>query len=93
MHGLRIRARIRASVTDPAAAHVSCFNVTPLERSLALAVGLPIYGCDPALACLSNVCVDPGPLCPVGTQNCPCTTELSCDAGLECVSNHCVPSG
>src|SRR5262249_47933192 len=49
--------------------------------------------CDPALACLSNVCVDPGPLCPAGSQNCPCTRAMTCEAGLVCDANHCVPAG
>ena len=30
-------------------AHMTCFNVTALERSLAVRLGVPIYGCDPAL--------------------------------------------
>ncbi len=46
----RLVRRIRASVPDIRNAHMTCFNVTPLERRLALALGMPIYGCDPALA-------------------------------------------
>ena len=30
-------------------AHLSCFNVTPHERTLAVKLGIPIYGCDPDL--------------------------------------------
>jgi len=46
----RVRERIRAAIGDPASAHMTCFTVTELERSLALALRLPIYGCDPSLA-------------------------------------------
>ncbi len=46
----RLLARIRAAIPDPSTAHMTCFNVSPLERSLALALDIPLYGCDPALA-------------------------------------------
>lgn len=45
----RMLERIRESIAHPAAAHMTCFIVTEQERKLALALGLPIYGCDPAL--------------------------------------------
>ena len=45
----RLLRRILEAVPDPATAHMTCFNVTGLERTLALRLGLPIYGCDPAL--------------------------------------------
>jgi hypothetical protein len=34
---------------DPQLAHISCFNATPDERTLAVRLGIPLYGCDPAL--------------------------------------------
>lgn len=40
---------IRAATPDPATTHLSCFNATPLERTLAVRLGVPIYACDPAL--------------------------------------------
>jgi hypothetical protein len=46
----RFIQRIRDCVADPGAAHLSCFTVTEWERRLALALDLPIYGCDPDLA-------------------------------------------
>ncbi len=46
----RLLQRIRAAMPDPATAHMTCFNVSPLERTLALALDIPLYGCDPALA-------------------------------------------
>jgi hypothetical protein len=45
----RLLERIRAATGDPALAHLSCFNVTPCERTLAVRLGIPLYGCDPAL--------------------------------------------
>lgn len=45
----RMIERIRRAIPDPASAHMTCFTVTELERHLALRLGLPIYGCDPAL--------------------------------------------
>ena len=42
-------ARIRGYIADPERAHLVPFNTTPLERDLALALGIPMYGCDPAL--------------------------------------------
>jgi hypothetical protein len=46
----RVLDRIRQAIEDPTSAHMTCFAVTELERKLALALGLPIYGCDPSLA-------------------------------------------
>ncbi len=46
----RLMRRIRDAIPDPATAHMTCFNVTPLERTLAVRLDIPIYGCDPALA-------------------------------------------
>jgi len=45
----RLIARIKKSIPVDHAAHLVCFNVTPLERKLALTLELPIYGCDPDL--------------------------------------------
>ena len=46
----RLVRRIRRSIPDIRSAHMTCFNVTPLERRLALELGIPIYGCDPVVA-------------------------------------------
>ena len=45
----RLLERIRHALGDPARAHMSCFTVSELERRLALALDVPIYGCDPSL--------------------------------------------
>ncbi|WP_091135059.1 peptide ligase PGM1-related protein [Microvirga guangxiensis] len=45
----RLIERIRASIADQDFAYMICFNVTAQERSLAMRLNLPIYGCDPDL--------------------------------------------
>ena len=45
----RLMNRIRAALGDRDLAHMACFNVTPLERRLALELDIPVYGCDPDL--------------------------------------------
>ncbi len=50
----RLVERIRGLIPDPATAHLSCFTVSPSERALAVRLGIPVYGCDPALAGLGS---------------------------------------
>lgn len=45
----RLLSRIRAAIPNPAVAHITCFNSTPLERRLAVELNAPLYACDPAL--------------------------------------------
>ena len=45
----RLIARIRELILDPERAHLVPFNTTELERDLALALGIPMYGADPKL--------------------------------------------
>jgi hypothetical protein len=45
----RLMARIGQSIPNGHLAHIACFNVTPFEQTLAVRLGLPIFGCDPAL--------------------------------------------
>lgn len=45
----RLIERIRRSIPEGHMAHLSCFNVTPFERTLSVKLGIPIYGCDPDL--------------------------------------------
>lgn len=46
----RLLDRIQKNLGDPQDAHMTCFNVTELERTLAVRLGIPIYGCDPELS-------------------------------------------
>ena len=50
----RLLERIRAAILDPERSHITCFNVSELERSLALKLGIPLYGCDPAMLSLGT---------------------------------------
>ena len=45
----RLMEKIRQALIDPPTAHMSCFTVSDLERRLAVELGIPVYGCDPAL--------------------------------------------
>ncbi|MCB1034822.1 MAG: carboxylate-amine ligase [Acidobacteria bacterium] len=45
----RLLERIQKAIGDTQLCHMTCFNVTNLERRLALALDVPIYGCDPEL--------------------------------------------
>jgi hypothetical protein len=47
-------ARIRCLIDDPAFAHLTCFTATSLERTLAVRLGIPLYGTDPALGYLGT---------------------------------------
>jgi hypothetical protein len=50
----RLLQRIRDELTGCQYGHMTCFNATPLERTLALAVNIPLYATDPALAYLGT---------------------------------------
>lgn len=50
----RLIERIKKTITAGRATHMSCFNVTALERTLALKLDIPIFGCDPDLFELGN---------------------------------------
>ena len=50
----RLLERIRAAIPPPYMGHIACFNATPLERKLALRIGLPLYACDPELSSLGS---------------------------------------
>jgi hypothetical protein len=45
----RIVDRIRKSIPAGHSAHMACFNVTRFERTLAVKLDMPVYGCDPEL--------------------------------------------
>lgn len=46
----RLLARIRGVLRDPERAYLTVYNSTPLERRLAVCLGLPLDGADPSLA-------------------------------------------
>lgn len=45
----RLIERIRQSIPREHVAHIACFNTTAYERTLAVRLNIPIYGCDPSL--------------------------------------------
>jgi hypothetical protein len=50
----RLIQRIRYGIADPARAYMTVFNSTPLERRLAVLLGIPLNGVDPALSHLGT---------------------------------------
>lgn len=50
----RLMRRLGKLLQELPPAHMSCFNTTPLERTLAVRLGVPIYGTDPALRYLGT---------------------------------------
>jgi hypothetical protein len=45
----RLIEQIRQSIDDTSSAHLTCFNITPLEKTLAVQLGIPLFGTDPDL--------------------------------------------
>lgn len=43
----RLIKNLKEAIPPGYAAHLACFNVTDYERSLAVKLGLPVYGCNP----------------------------------------------
>jgi hypothetical protein len=50
----RLIDRLRQAIGDPDIAHMAAYTVSDLERTLAVRLGVPIYGCDPALQKLGS---------------------------------------
>jgi len=50
----RLIERIKHAIPSGNVAHIACFNTTTLERTLAVRLGIPIYGCDPSLIYLGT---------------------------------------
>ncbi len=46
----RIIEQIRQLIPEPASAHLTCFNITAMEKTLAVRLGIPLFGTDPDLA-------------------------------------------
>lgn len=50
----RLMERIRKAIPAGIPAHLTCYNVTPLEADLSVRLGIPLYGCDPELLPLGS---------------------------------------
>lgn len=46
----RLLGRLRDVIEDTRSAHMTCFNATPQERTLAVQLDIPLFACDPELA-------------------------------------------
>ena len=71
----RLVQRIRAGIQDPSRAYLTVFNSTPLERKLAVLLGIPLNGVDPKLTHLGTksgsrkVFREAGVELPIGTED------------------------
>jgi len=43
----RLIETIRQTIANRDTAHLTCFNITPLEKTLAVQLGIPVFGTDP----------------------------------------------
>jgi len=50
----RLIERIKKSIPPGNVAHLACFTVTKYERTLAVKLDMPVYGCDPELCVIGN---------------------------------------
>jgi PGM1 C-terminal domain len=50
----RLVERIRSAIVSPRTSHMTCFVATPLERTLAVRLGIPMYNADPGLRRLGS---------------------------------------
>lgn len=50
----RLIQRIKQEISDSQRSHLVCFNVTEFERTLAVRLAIPVYGCDPDLLHLGS---------------------------------------
>ncbi|MEO8665064.1 MAG: peptide ligase PGM1-related protein [Ignavibacteria bacterium] len=44
----RLIGRIKNLIKDKTSTHLTCYNITPLEKSLAVKLGIPLFGTDPS---------------------------------------------
>jgi PGM1 C-terminal domain len=78
----RLIARIRHAIPAGNVAHIACFNTTILERTLAVQLGIPIYGCDPSLIYLGTksgsrrAFLKAGVPMPPGAENLTCYEDI-----------------
>lgn len=45
----RLIDRIKSILTDKTSTHLTCYNITPLEKSLAVKLEIPLFGTDPSM--------------------------------------------
>lgn len=47
-------AELKSAIAYPQAAHMTCFNASQIEKTLAVQLAVPMYATDPALSALGN---------------------------------------
>lgn len=78
----RLIERIKRAIPAGNVAHIACFNTTALERSLAVQLEMPIYGCDPSSIYLGTksgsrrVFMKAGVPIPPGAENLTCYDDI-----------------
>jgi hypothetical protein len=78
----RLLARIRAAIPDPARAYLTVFRSTPLERRLAVLLGIPLNAADPEMETHSTksgarrVFREAGVALPLGRENVQTEAEI-----------------
>jgi len=71
----KLLRQIRSLIPNPDRSHLIPYNTTPLERDVALSLGIPMYGADPRLAGLGSktgcrrMFEELGVQCPVGVED------------------------
>ena len=71
----RLLREIRSLIPNPERSHLIPYNTTPLERDVALSLGIPMYGADPRLEDLGSktgcrrMFEELGVQCPVGAED------------------------
>jgi hypothetical protein len=79
----RLLQRIRAGIPDTSRAYLTVFNSTPLERKLAVLLGIPLNGVDPRLSGLGSksgsrkIFREAGIECPLGREDLHTTQEVA----------------
>lgn len=78
----RLVDRIKQAIPTGNVAHIACFNATALERTLAVHLDIPIYGCDPSLVYLGtksgsrSTFIKAGVATPPGLENLTCYDDI-----------------
>jgi hypothetical protein len=78
----RLIERIKQAIPTGNVAHIACFNTTGLERTLAVHLGIPIYGCNPSLIYMGTksgsrrAFMKAGVLMPPGAENLTCYDDI-----------------
>jgi hypothetical protein len=79
----RLLQRIRMGIPDTSRAYLTVFNSTPLERKLAVLLGIPLNGVDPRLSTLGSksgsrkVFREAGVECPLGAEDLRTTQDVA----------------